>query len=38
MPEIADLLDVPLGTATSRLRRAREKIHSMVSKIYGDKP
>jgi RNA polymerase sigma-70 factor (ECF subfamily) len=37
-PEIAGMLDVPLGTAASRLRRAREKFQSMAREIYGSKP
>jgi RNA polymerase sigma-70 factor (ECF subfamily) len=35
-PEIAALLEIPLGTAASRLRRAREKFQSLVSTVYGD--
>jgi RNA polymerase sigma-70 factor (ECF subfamily) len=35
-PEIATLLDVPLGTAASRLRRAREKFQSLVRRAYGN--
>jgi RNA polymerase sigma-70 factor (ECF subfamily) len=33
LPEIAALLEVPLGTATSRLRRAREAFDRLVSRI-----
>ncbi len=32
-PEVAAVLDVPLGTATSRLRRAREAFHERVEVI-----
>ena len=30
VPEIADLLKVPLGTAASRLRRSREQFQALV--------
>jgi RNA polymerase sigma-70 factor (ECF subfamily) len=32
-PELAELLDVPLGTAASRLRRARQAFHEAVSAL-----
>jgi RNA polymerase sigma-70 factor (ECF subfamily) len=35
-PEIAQLLGIPLGTATSRLRRAREKFQLLVRRVYGE--
>jgi RNA polymerase sigma-70 factor, ECF subfamily len=35
-PEIANLLEIPLGTAASRLRRAREKFQLLVRAVYGD--
>ncbi len=35
-PEIASLLEIPLGTAASRLRRAREKFQQLVRRAYGD--
>jgi RNA polymerase sigma-70 factor (ECF subfamily) len=37
-PEIAALLEIPLGTAASRLRRAREKFQSLVRTVYGEEP
>lgn len=30
LPEIAEVLEIPLGTATSRLRRGRERFSSLV--------
>jgi RNA polymerase sigma-70 factor, ECF subfamily len=33
MPEVASLLEIPLGTATSRLRRAREAFRAAVAAI-----
>jgi RNA polymerase sigma-70 factor (ECF subfamily) len=42
VPEIARLLAIPVGTAASRLRRAREVFHASVSRIgrarRGGKP
>ena len=32
-PEIADMIEVPLGTAASRLRRAREQFRELVSAL-----
>jgi RNA polymerase sigma-70 factor, ECF subfamily len=32
-PEVAEMLEIPLGTATSRLRRARESFREGVAKI-----
>jgi RNA polymerase sigma-70 factor, ECF subfamily len=32
-PEVAEMLEIPLGTATSRLRRARESFRASVTKI-----
>jgi RNA polymerase sigma-70 factor (ECF subfamily) len=38
LPEIADLLRLPLGTATSRLRRARERFQALVQASSHDTP
>jgi RNA polymerase sigma-70 factor (ECF subfamily) len=40
LPEIAELLQIPLGTATSRLRRARQRFEKWVSDLQhsGDTP
>jgi RNA polymerase sigma-70 factor (ECF subfamily) len=35
LPEVAAVLGIPLGTATSRLRRARELFHARVQRISG---
>ena len=35
LPEIAETLGVPLGTATSRLRRAREQFQSIVRRMIA---
>jgi RNA polymerase sigma-70 factor (ECF subfamily) len=32
-PEVAEMLEIPLGTATSRLRRARESFQDSVRKL-----
>jgi RNA polymerase sigma-70 factor (ECF subfamily) len=37
-PEIAGVLDIPLGTAASRLRRARAKFQLLVGQAYGEEP
>jgi RNA polymerase sigma-70 factor (ECF subfamily) len=36
--EIAHILDIPVGTAASRLRRAREQFHAFVSQRLGRPP
>jgi len=35
-PEIAELVGVPLGTAASRLRRAREAFRAAAAKLERD--
>lgn len=37
-PEIAELLAIPLGTAASRLRRARESFRTLVAAVGGPAP
>lgn len=36
-PEISDFLEVPLGTAASRLRRARESFRALVAEAAGQR-
>jgi RNA polymerase sigma-70 factor (ECF subfamily) len=36
-PEISDFLEVPLGTAASRLRRARESFRALVAEVAGQR-
>ena len=38
LPEIAELTGVPLGTATSRLRRAREAFDAKCKRLEAQKP
>jgi RNA polymerase sigma-70 factor, ECF subfamily len=38
LPEIADLLRIPLGTATSRLRRSREQFQALVASCSPPAP
>jgi RNA polymerase sigma-70 factor (ECF subfamily) len=39
LPQIAELLEIPLGTATSRLRRARDHLEAWLrQQPDGDKP
>ena len=35
VPEVAEVVGIPLGTAASRLRRAREKFRKVVRAITG---
>jgi RNA polymerase sigma-70 factor, ECF subfamily len=38
MPQVSSLLEIPLGTATSRLRRAREAFRAAVAAIEAGLP
>lgn len=38
MPQVSSLLEIPLGTATSRLRRAREAFRSAVAAFEASVP
>jgi RNA polymerase sigma-70 factor, ECF subfamily len=35
VPEVADALGIPLGTASSRLRRAREQFHAIAHRLVS---
>ena len=35
LKEVATLLDIPVGTVGSRLRRARETFRSIVQRMHG---
>ena len=37
-PEIADLLSIPVGTAASRLRRAREWVQTRLKRVLARAP
>jgi RNA polymerase sigma-70 factor (ECF subfamily) len=36
-PEVADALGIPLGTASSRLRRAREQFHALAHRLVSNR-
>jgi RNA polymerase sigma-70 factor (ECF subfamily) len=36
LPEIAELLSIPLGTATSRLRRSREQFRAQLAEVMSE--
>ncbi len=38
MVEIAEMFDIPVGTAASRLRRAREEFRRLVALKFGEEP
>jgi RNA polymerase sigma-70 factor (ECF subfamily) len=38
MPQVSTLLEIPLGTATSRLRRAREAFRAAVAAFEASVP
>jgi len=38
MPEVATLVEIPVGTASSRLRRAREAFRAAVARVEGRSP
>jgi DNA-directed RNA polymerase specialized sigma24 family protein len=38
MPQVSSLLEIPLGTATSRLRRAREAFRAAVAAFEAALP
>jgi RNA polymerase sigma-70 factor (ECF subfamily) len=38
MPQVSSLLEIPLGTATSRLRRAREAFRAAVAAFEASIP